>query len=109
MKSYKVVALIPAWNESATIGEVVKRTKRVTDHVLVVDDGSTDGTAKIAKESGAVVIKHDTNKGKGEALRTGFNELLRYAFDFAIVVDSDMQYFPEDGTALLKPLENGEA
>jgi glycosyltransferase involved in cell wall biosynthesis len=108
MKTY---ALIPAYNEEKTIQEVINRIKKINKIIpVVVDDGSTDKTAKLAKQSGALVIKHKINKGKGEALRTGFNYILKNCEDgYVVVVDADLQYDPKDSIKLLKPLKKGEA
>lgn len=66
----KMLVIIPAYNEELTIGSVVALSRKYGD-VLVVDDGSIDRTSEIARESGAVVVRHEVNGGKGKALRTG--------------------------------------
>ena len=70
MKS-KVFAVIPAHNEERHIDEVVRQAKKYVDNIVVVDDGSKDRTAEEAKKSGAIVLKHVVNLGKGAALKTG--------------------------------------
>ncbi|MDV3104100.1 glycosyltransferase [Thermococcus waiotapuensis] len=65
-----MLVIIPAYNEELTIGSVVALSRKYGD-VLVVDDGSIDRTSEIARESGAVVVRHEVNGGKGKALRTG--------------------------------------
>ncbi len=94
----KYVALVPAYNEEKNIGEVVRRLKKINyDKIIVVDDGSKDKTAEIAKKLGAIVLRHTKNKGKGEALRTGINYILkRTEAEYAILIDADMQYNPEE-------------
>jgi len=67
-----VVAILPAFNEETSIGSVVLLTRMYVDRVIVVDDGSSDRTAEVARLAGAEVIRHATNMGKGAALRTGF-------------------------------------
>lgn len=67
-----VVAILPAFNEETSIGSVVLLTRMYVDRVIVVDDGSSDRTAEVARLAGAEVIRHPTNMGKGAALRTGF-------------------------------------
>ena len=67
----KVCVLIPAYNEAKTIGGVLNKVKGYGFEAIVIDDGSTDGTSRIASDMGAVVIRHDTNKGKGASLREG--------------------------------------
>ena len=64
----RTLAVIPCFNEEATIGSVVLKAKQYVDEVVVVDDGSTDKTAKIAEYAGATVLRHDENKGYGAAL-----------------------------------------
>lgn len=67
-----VVAILPAFNEETSIGSVVLLTRMYVDRVIVVDDGSSDRTAEVARLAGAEVIRHSANMGKGAALRTGF-------------------------------------
>ena len=108
----KTVAVIPAFNEEKNISETISRTKKVRsiDKVIVVDDGSKDRTADIAKKSGAIVLRHKTNKGKGEALKTGFNYIEKFKdIKFIIVIDADLQFRPEESEKLLKLLKNGSA
>jgi len=78
-----VAALIPAFNEAGSIAEVVAGVRKAVSHVIVVDDGSTDGTAERARAAGAEVIEHAVNRGKGEAVRTGIG---LYALNCALVV-----------------------
>src|SRR5437667_10249406 len=67
----QTAAVIPAYQDEKHIGDIVSRTREQLDHVLVIDDGSTDQTAQRAREAGAKVIVHDQNRGKGEAIKTG--------------------------------------
>lgn len=87
-----VCILIPAYNEARTIGEVVLAARRVLEPVIVVDDGSSDDTAQIAKSQGAVVLKHASNRGKGAALRTGFQYVLENGYSAVITMDGDGQH-----------------
>lgn len=87
-----ICVLIPAYNESRTISEVVKGCKQYVNDVIVIDDGSKDNTADAAREAGAVVISHDFNRGKGAALKTGFNYVLSNKWDALIIVDADGQH-----------------
>jgi glycosyltransferase involved in cell wall biosynthesis len=89
------VAVIPAYNESHTIADVVERTTEHVDRVVVVDDGSDDDTAAIARESGAVVIEHVINTGIGGALRTGYRYAIDREFDFIVQIDADGQHDPD--------------
>ena len=92
----KVVALIPAYREEVHIGDVVRRVKARLDNVLVIDDGSPDETTPCAREAGAEVIIHPRNLGKGAAIKTGFNVLLKRGFEYVIVLDGDGQHLPEE-------------
>src|SRR5438067_4605632 len=89
-------AVIPAFCEEKRIGEVVLRTRAQLDHVLVVDDGSTDQTALHAREAGAEVIVHPKNRGKGETIKTGLRYWFDREFDFVIILDADGQHRPEE-------------
>jgi len=91
----KTLIVIPAYNEELTIGSVVALAKKYGD-VLVVDDGSKDKTSKIAQEVGAVVLRHEVNKGKGQALKTGFNYALRNGYDIVVCIDADGQQNPNE-------------
>ena len=95
------VAIVPAFNEAATIVLVIEGLRAVVDHVLVVDDGSTDGTAEIARRAGAEVIAHDTNRGKGQAIRSALAALRGQGFTHALVLDGDMQHLPSEAPRLL--------
>lgn len=107
----KSIALIPAHNEEKTIQKVILHLKSINLDSIVIDDGSTDKTSKVAKKSNAFVIRHDENKGKGEALKTGFEYILKNLPDIEslVIVDADLQYSPKDSIRLLKPLEEEEA
>jgi glycosyltransferase involved in cell wall biosynthesis len=98
----KSTALIPAFNESATIRDVVWGLRGIVDHVLVMDDGSTDGTAGLARAAGAEVLCHETNKGKGHAIRTGLAALAERDFTHVLVLDGDMQHLPAEAARLLE-------
>src|SRR6266850_4878677 len=92
-----LVAVIPAFNASTTIGSVVAGTLRHVRRVLVVDDGSTDDTAARARAAGAELVRHPENLGKGAALSTAFERLLATGpFDAAITLDADGQHDPDD-------------
>jgi len=86
--------VIPALNEAPTVAEVVRGVRDVGIDALVVDDGSTDGTATIAARAGARVVSHERNLGKGAALATGFREGLGLGYDAVMVVDADGQHPP---------------
>jgi len=107
----KTYAIIPAYNEEKNIKEVILRLKKLRKiKPIVIDDGSTDSTAELAKKLGVLVIKHEKNKGKGEAIRTGLDYTLnKKNAKYVAVIDCDMQYPPEEITKLLKKLENEKA
>ncbi len=106
------VVLVPSYNEEENIKELIARLKKIPKaKTIIVDDGSTDSTVDITKRSGITLIRHTKNKGKAEAIKTGFNYILKNypKAEYIILLDADMQYYPEDAIKLLKPLENGEA
>src|SRR5512136_429823 len=90
-----IVAVIPARNEARTIGPLVAAV-RAKLPVVVIDDGSTDETAALARKSGADVVSHSTNLRKGAALKTGFSWALSKGFDAVITMDADGQHDPAD-------------
>jgi glycosyltransferase involved in cell wall biosynthesis len=91
-----VAALIPAYREQDYICDVAKRTLAQLDHVLVVNDGSPDATEQRAKESGAEVITHEVNRGKGAAIKTGLKALTGRGFKYVQILDGDGQHLPEE-------------
>jgi glycosyltransferase involved in cell wall biosynthesis len=100
------LVVIPCYNEEISIGSIVLRTKHHVDTVVVIDDGSNDSTAKIAKEAGAVVLSHSKNKGKSAAIKTGFKYALENGFDYVITIDGDGQHNPDEIPMLLKEMQN---
>ena len=87
-----ISVLIPSYNEARTIGQIVKEVKAQGLSVYVVDGGSSDNTAAIASDAGAIVIKHGKNMGKGASLREGFKYILKGRFDAVIIMDGDDQH-----------------
>ncbi len=109
----RLSVVIPVYNEAATIREIVRRVQAVdvSKELILVDDFSTDGArealAEIAAQAENVkVLLHERNRGKGRALRTGFDHA---AGDFVIVQDADLEYDPQDYPKLLHPLLSGQA
>lgn len=91
--------VIPALDAAHTLSEVLLKVRSFVppESIVVVDDGSTDATARIAEESGACVIRHGANRGKGAALRSGFQHVLRRTeFQCAITLDADLQHDPDE-------------
>jgi len=103
----KTCVLIPAYQEEENIGNVVKRVKEIPgiEEVVVIDDGSQDRTFEVARESGATVIRHLSNQGKGKALQTGFKYALEKGFDGVITMDGDGQHLPEEIPLFLENAE----
>ncbi len=102
-----IIAVMPAYNEKRTIGNIVKRTKRYVDKVIVVDDGSSDATARIAKKAGAIVVRHGVNKGLGMSIRTGLAKAKKYRPDIVITIDADGQHNPSDIPKFVKKINQG--
>jgi len=92
----KVCVLIPSYNEAKTIGHLVMELRAKGLPVYVVDDGSSDKTAKMARAEGAVVVKHKKNMGKGASLREGFRHILKRGYEAVIVMDADGQHCVSD-------------
>jgi glycosyltransferase involved in cell wall biosynthesis len=105
-------ALIPAFNEEENIEEVILRLRKHKDvNIIVIDDGSTDSTPEIVKKLGIVLVRHETNRGKGEAIKTGFKYVLKNCpkASHVVLIDADMQYMPGEVSKILRPLEEGKA
>lgn len=98
--------IIPTYNNAATIRTVIEGVARYTDNIIVVNDGCTDDTdAILAQTEGIQVVCHDSNKGKGVALQTGFRAAASLGYRYAITIDSDGQHFPEDLHTFLDKIE----
>jgi len=94
--------IIPAYREGGRIGAVVAGVLPYLPHVIVVDDGSPDGTADEAGQAGALVIRHATNLGKGAALDTGFRAAREQGFEFVVTMDGDGQHAVSDLPAFME-------
>ncbi|MBC8390238.1 MAG: glycosyltransferase family 2 protein [Actinobacteria bacterium] len=110
----KLLVAIPAYNEEEEIGEVIQnipgKLSGVSEvHILVIDDGSTDNTAKIARDSGAEVINNYFNMGYGVAFGKGLQYALDNNFDLMVSIDGDGQFDPEDIPKLIKPIMENNA
>ena len=96
------MALVPALNEARTIEQVVRGVSAHVSGVIVVDDGSADNTAAIARRSGAMVVRHDVTRGKGSAVRTGLQHVLaRPEATHVLLLDGDMQHLPDEAPRLI--------
>ena len=104
-----VAAVIPAYNEARTIGEVVAGLVPLVGRVIVVDDGSGDATADRAESAGAEVIRHGSNLGKGAAVRSGLRVALAGQFSHVLLLDGDMQHLPDEAARLLAEAERTSA
>jgi glycosyltransferase involved in cell wall biosynthesis len=109
MTNPKIIACIPAFNEERTIAKVVLCAQRSANPVMVCDDGSTDMTGEIADKLGAIVLRHEKNLGKGEALKTLFAAALRLEPDVVVTLDADGQHDPAWIPMLASPVLNAEA
>ena len=107
MERAKVAALIPAFQEEKHIGEVVARVLKEIEHVLVVDDGSSDATCAKARAAGAEVLVHERNSGKGEAIKNGLKYWLDRGFQQVVILDGDGQHLPEEINRFLAAADNG--
>lgn len=108
-----LTVVIPAYNEASTLAEIVRRVQSAPyrKQVLIVDDASDDGTPEVAadicrRHRNVTLLRHERNRGKGRALRTGFEQARG---DFVIVQDADLEYDPADYSKLLNPLLQGKA
>jgi len=104
----KNAILIPAYNEEKNILEVIQKAKknRKFSKIIVIDDGSKDKTGYLAKEAGVIVLQHKKNRGKGEAIKSGFKYIMRNfpKIENVVVIDADLQYNPEESKKLLEAL-----
>lgn len=90
----KILALLPAYNEAAHLGPVLEEVKKHIDDILVVDDGSQDDTASIARSAGVELLSRGYNLGKGQSLKEGYSWALSHGYDALIMLDSDGQHDP---------------
>ena len=109
-----IAVVIPAKDEEATIGELLDGISNVSVpghdlHPIVVDDGSADATATIARGRGAAVVGHPSNRGLGAAVRTGLRAAVASGADAVAYLDADLEYAPEDIPRLLEPILAGRA
>lgn len=105
-----IFIVIPAYNEELSVGKVVSEIARVYPEfkIIVVDDGSSDLTGKVAREAGAMVLRHMVNRGQGAALKTGTDYALAKGADIIVHFDADGQFDTQDIRAMTEPILSGE-
>src|SRR5687768_2584929 len=103
------IVIIPCLNERASIGLIVSGVRRYLPTVLVVDDGSVDGTAVVAERAGAEVIRFSLSQGKGAALQTGWDLACKRGFQWALTMDGDGQHSPSDIPVFLNGLQRSSS
>lgn len=109
METTEGFVLIPAYQEGSRIGAVVRTVLPFCPRIVVVDDGSADGTAGAARAAGATVLVHARNQGKGAALQTGFDYAREQGAAFVLTMDGDGQHAPADIPGFLEAFARGEA
>lgn len=112
MRRLKICVLLPTYNNSGTLAQVISKVLEQADDVIVVNDGSTDDTEEVLNRFGDKIIKvsYPRNRGKGHALKTGFKEALARGYEYAITIDTDGQHYPEDIPVFVKAIsENNGA
>lgn len=107
--SQKIIAVIPAYNESTRVVQVIEDAKQYVQQVIVVNDGSTDDTAAVASSAGATVVSHVENCGAGAATMTGIEAARALGADVIITLDADGQHDPHDIPAVLEPALQNKA
>jgi glycosyltransferase involved in cell wall biosynthesis len=104
-----IIVAIPCFNEELFIGSVLLKARDYVDHIIVIDDGSTDKTALVAERAGATVIKHESNRGKGAAVSTAFEYARDSVCNVLVLLDGDGQHEPGHIPSLVKPVLDNEA
>jgi len=104
-----VIATIPCFNTEKYISDIVSEARTYVDCVIAIDDGSSDNTAKLAKDSGAFVVNHVTNRGYGEAIKSCFKMANASDADILVTLDGDGQHNPSEISSFITPIIHGEA
>jgi glycosyltransferase involved in cell wall biosynthesis len=105
----KVIAGVPSYNVESFVGEVVRRAREYVDQVVVIDDGSSDRTAEVAREAGAVVRSHEVNLGYGGAIKSCFEAAREMDADVLVILDGDGQHDSDEVPQIVAPVLNDEA
>lgn len=103
-----ICVIIPTFNESKVIAGLIREIRQLGFDVLVIDDGSDDGTGELAKNNGAIVLRNEKRMGKGASLRKGFAFALQHSYDAVVTMDGDAQHDPADIQQFLKAAEHNE-
>jgi glycosyltransferase involved in cell wall biosynthesis len=104
-----IIAAIPCFNEQGFIGDVVTRTKKYVERVIVIDDGSTDKTGQAARAAGAEVVRHENRRGAGAATRSAFEAAKKAKADILLTLDGDGQHNPDEIPRLLSAIVPDQA
>ncbi|MEJ2494776.1 MAG: glycosyltransferase family 2 protein [Ignavibacteriaceae bacterium] len=103
----KIAAVIPFYNESKTINEVIEKTLKQVDYIFAIDDGSTDNSIqKFTSKENVLLIRNSFNRGKGYALRTGMRSAIDEGFEKIVTLDADLQHNPDEIPLLLSGLKD---
>ena len=105
----KVIVCIPAYNEEISIAKVIIGAQKYVDTVLVCDDGSTDMTGEIARRLGTIVLRNESNLGKGETLKNLMKETLKFESEIVVTIDADDQFDPHDIPLVIEPILSKKA
>lgn len=105
----RVIAAIPCFNTESSVGSVVAAAGKYVDQVVVIDDGSQDGTAEVAREAGATVVSHGKNRGYGEAIKSCFAAARANGADILVILDGDGQHDPDEIPLLLAPIFDADS
>ncbi|MFC2020136.1 glycosyltransferase family 2 protein [Chloroflexota bacterium] len=105
----KIIVCIPCYNTESTITDVVSRARKYVDDVLVVNDGSQDDTAEVAKRAGARIVNHNVQGGYGESIKSCFESARLSGADILVILDGDGQHNPDEIPRLLTQILKGEA
>jgi glycosyltransferase involved in cell wall biosynthesis len=109
VKHPQVVVAIPCLNTAPFIANIVSKAKKYADEVIVVDDGSDDGTAEAARVAGATIVRHEKNQGYGGAIRSCFIAARQNNADILVIIDGDAQHDPSEIPLVAKPVIDGSA